>query len=179
MKGTSYGRWPEKQMSRRVSKYVQNYLVNAAEEERKANERRKPGSSIGGGGRFKFGEGYNNIDDGLSVMTQESIKKLIDSQYYKIDNNGANNDTNNNTGLVIRNNGMMNMNDSHDCRNDDDDDIKFISNKKDNNYKNILFTPQIPKMERKNSHRKAFQHLQRETIHQGRSPLTKFRKVVD
>ena len=179
LKGTSYGRWPEKQMSRRVSKYVQNYLVNAAEEERKANERRKPGSSIGGGGRFKFGEGYNNIDDGLSVMTQESIKKLIDSQYYKIDNNGANNYTNNNTGLVIRNNGMMNMNDSHDSRNDDDDDIKFISNKKDNNYKNILFTPQIPKMERKNSHRKAFQHLQRETIHQGRSPLTKFRKVVD
>ena len=113
-------------------------------------------------------------------MTQESIKKLIDSQYYKIDDNGANNDTtNNNTGLVIRNNGMMNMNDSHDSRNDDDDDIKFISNKKDNNYKNILFTPQIPKMERKNSHRKAFQHLQRETIHQGRSPLTKFRKVVD
>ena len=56
---------------------------------------------------------------------------------------------------------MMNMNDSHDSRNDDDDDIKFISNKKDNNYKNILFTPQIPKMERKNSHRKAFQHLQR------------------
>ena len=44
---------------------------------------------------------------------------------------------------------MMNMNDSHDSRNDDDDDdIKFISTK-DNNHKNILFTPQIPKMERK------------------------------
>ena len=31
--------------------------------------------------------------------------------------------------IHLRNNGMMNMNDSHDSRNDDDDDdIKFISN---------------------------------------------------
>ena len=59
------------------------------------------------------------------------------------------------------------------------DHLPLLEEKRNKVREMGLFTPQIPKMERKNSHRKAFQHLQRETIHQGRSPLTKFRKVVD
>ena len=39
-------------------------------------------------------------------------------------------------------------------------------------------TPHAPSIQRKHSHRKLFEHLQRETVSQGMSPLAKFRSSM-
>ena len=62
-------------MSISVSKYVQHHLVDVAENQRKLNEKRKPGT------------GPNNaseagVEENLATITEETVKNMIDSKYY-------------------------------------------------------------------------------------------------
>ena len=150
LRNTSFEHWPEKSMSRRVSKYVQHHLVDVAENQRKLNEKRKPGFGLA---NFEAG-----VEENLATITEETVKNMIDSKYY------------NASDAELPHHGG----DSLSGIGEDTLPITLTGD----HCEDTPLTPHAPTVQRKHSHRKLFEHLQRETVSQGMSPLAKFRSSM-